>query len=301
MRVFIVISIVFFSFAAQAQLPNDSKIILDEKQDSLRRLGYIMINDTNIATRLNALHAFIPMLTRSLKTESSFYYPFDSLDCVSAMYAPDSSFRIITWQIHLGKGLYRYYGTIQMPGQKLKMYPLFDSSDTMNYHIQDTLTHNGWLGALYYRIIKVYAYGKNCYTLLGYDAYDLFSDRKIADVLWFQQGIPRFGLPIFKFKYKDGHVATANRIFVDYKYNTTASLNYDTLQKMIVYDHTEPEDSTNMGMGFTYVPDGTYEGFKFEGGFWHWIEKVFTFAINQNDNPPVPKPIFDKYKDERFK
>lgn len=300
----IVALICFFVCTAQllmAQLSHDSQMLLDEKQDSLIKIGHVMLNDTNTGKRVDALHKFIPLMTRALRIEGSFYYPFDSLGCISALYAPDSTFRIITWQVHLGKGLFRYYGTIQMPSMKLKMYPLFDASDTMTYHIQDTLTQENWMGALYYKIIKQYAFGRNCYTLLGYDAYDLFSDRKVADVLWFNQGYPRFGLPIFRYKYKDGHTATANRFFLDYKFNAIASMNYDTAQHMIVYDHTEPEDSTNIGLGFTYVPDGTYEGFKFEGGFWNWVEKVFTFAINENDHPPLPKPLFDKTKDDRFK
>jgi hypothetical protein len=78
-------------------------------------------------------------------------------------------------------------------------------------------------------------------------------------------------------------------------------MNYDTTMQMIIYDHTEPEDSAQLGLGFSYLPDGTNEGFKFSGGFWNWIEKVFTFAINENNNPPVPQPIFDKTKDDRFK
>ena len=293
--------LVFTTNLLMAQLSHDSKMLLDDKQDSLIKIGNTMLNDTNTGKRVDALHKFIPVMTRALKIEGSFYYPFDSLGCVSSLYAPDSTFRIITWQVHLGKGLYRYYGTIQMPTMKLKMFPLFDASDTMNYHIQDTLTQENWMGALYYKIVKQYALGRNCYTLLGYDAYDLFSDRKVADVLWFNQGYPRFGLPIFRYKFKDGHTAIANRIFLDYKFNAVASMNYDTTQHMIVYDHTEPEDSTNLGLGFTYVPDGTYEGFKFEGGFWNWVEKVFTFAINENDHPPLPNPVFDKTKDDRFK
>jgi hypothetical protein len=25
---------------------------------------------------------------------------------------------------------------------------------------------------------------------------------------------------------------------------------------------------------------------------WEWVEKVFTFAINEDDNPPIPAPLF---------
>jgi len=298
-------SIILFSFLfclhSQAQLSRDSKMILDELQDSLIKTGEVMINDTNAGKRIDALHKFIPLFTKALKVDGSFYYPFDSLECISHLFAPDSTFKIMTWQLYLGKGINRYFGTIQMRGDKLKMYPLFDASDTMVYHVQSTLTKDNWFGALYYKILKNYSQGKYYYTLLGYDAGDLFCDRKIIDVLWFQEGFPLFGAPLFKFKNADGKTEIKNRIFVDYKFDALANLGYDTSSKIIIYDHMSPEDSITAGLTFSYIPDGTYEGFKFENGFWNWIEKVFTFAINENDHPPLPRPLFDKTKDDRFK
>lgn len=289
------------SSTATAQLSRDSKMMLDELQDSLIKVGEVMVNDTNTGKRVDALHKFIPLMTRALKIEGSFYYSFDSLQSISHLFAPDSSFKILTWQLYLGKGINRYYGTVQMKGDKLKMFPLFDTSDTMEYHNQTILNKDSWYGALYYKILKNYAQGKYYYTLLGYDAGDLFCDRKIIDVLWFQDGYPMFGAPLFKFKNAEGKTDIKNRIFIDYKFDALASLGYDTSQQMIIYDHTAPTDSIELGLTFSYVPDGTYEGFKFENGFWNWIEKVFTFAINENDHPPLPRPLFDKTKDERFR
>ncbi len=295
----LLLSFCVYSFTI-AQLSSDSKMILDDLQDSLIKVGEVMVNDTSTGKRVDALHKFIPLMTKALKVDGSFYYNFDSLQTISHLFAPDSSFKIMTWQLYLGKGIYRYYGTIQMKGEKLKMFPLFDTSDTMDYHNQTTLNKDSWYGVLYYKILKNYSQGKYYYTLLGYDAGDLFCDRKIIDVLWFQEGYPMFGAPLFKYKYPDGKVEIKNRIFIDYKFDALASLGYDTVQKLIIYDHTGPTDSIELGLTFSYVPDGTYEGFKFESGYWNWIEKVFTFAINENDHPPLPKPLFDKTKDERF-
>lgn len=45
--------------------------------------------------------AFTKTLVRALQIKNSFYYPFDSVLGVSKLYAPDTSFRIITWSISL--------------------------------------------------------------------------------------------------------------------------------------------------------------------------------------------------------
>ena len=98
-RIIFIAAFIYFSLAASAQLSRDSKMILDEYQDSLIKIGYTMVNDTNTGKRVDALHKFIPLMTRALKVEGSFYYPFDSLPTISHIYAPDSNFRILTWRL----------------------------------------------------------------------------------------------------------------------------------------------------------------------------------------------------------
>jgi len=73
-------------------------------------------------------------------------------------------------------------------------------------------------------------------------------------------------------------------------------LNYDRDMEMIVFDHVAPPDEKAKGATFSYVPDGTYEGFVWLNDHWNWVEKVFTFAINENDNPPIPVPKFGEPK-----
>lgn len=284
-----------------AQLSKDSRMILQEKEDTLKQIGYTMLNDTSAGKRIDALHKLIPVMVRALKVPESFFYPFDSLNMISVLYAPDSNFRILTWQLHMGKGVFRYYGAIQMNSENLQMYPLFDVSDTIGFHSQAILDHNHWFGCLYYKILKHYYDGKYYYTLLGYDANDILAERKLIDVLWFDENRPKFGAPIFHYVFRDGNRKTLNRIFIDYKFDAKVTLNYDTSMSLIVYDHTSPPDTNQKGAFFVYVPDGTYEGFKWTPSGWQWVEQVFHFAINQNDNPPMPKPIFGGKKDERFK
>ena len=78
------------------------------------------------------------------------------------------------------------------------------------------------------------------------------------------------------------------------EWNATTTLNYDPAMQMIVFDHVAPPTDKAKGATFTYVPDGTYEGFVWKSNRWNWVEKVFTFAINEDDNPPIPVPLFGK-------
>ncbi len=269
-------------------------------EDSLHLLSNRFTGDTLLEERRKACYAFIPMFVSALKHDNSFYYPFDSFETVSKIYSPDSLFRIFTWQLVLPRGKFRYYGVIQMKSTKLKMFPLFDMSDTMPYHPQLVTTHSNWYGALYYNIISKQADKKTIYTLFGFEAADAITRRKVVEVLTFDDsGKPKFGAPLFYFKYDSTRAKmrdTLNRFFIEYKYNASTVLNYDTALSMIVFDHVAPPQQKAEGATFSYVPDGTYEGFIWKSNRWNWVEKVFTFAINEADNPPVPVPLFGEPK-----
>ena len=245
--------------------------------------------------RKAACYQFIPKLISALRMDNSFYYPFDSLPEVSKIYPPDSTFRILTWQMHYPKGRFRYYGVIQMRSQKMKIYPLRDLRDTLPFHPQRVLTKDNWYGEIYYRIVERTYQKKAYYTLFGFEAADFISRRKIVDILTFDaDGSPRFGAPLFcktdssRYKVRD----TLNRFFIEYKWSASPTLNYDNNKEMIVFDHLAPPNPKANGVYVAYTQDGTYEGFKWMTNHWEWVEKVFTFAINEDDNPPIPAPLF---------
>jgi hypothetical protein len=60
---------------------------------------------------------------------------------------------------------------------------------------------------------------------------------------------------------------------------------------MIVYEHLISE-SNEPNKKWTLVGDGDYEGFKWKGGKWVHIEKVFN-VITPLNQEPVPNPIRD--------
>ena len=96
------------------------------------------------------------MLVRSLKIPNSFYFPFDSLQTISKLYAPDSSFRIFTWQIKKDVYVFIQRGAIQMrtADGSLKLIPLHDVSMFTKKPEDSVRGANNWIGAIYYESFR---------------------------------------------------------------------------------------------------------------------------------------------------
>ncbi|MBC7903535.1 MAG: hypothetical protein H7Y27_08930, partial [Gemmatimonadaceae bacterium] len=195
--------ILLFSAFAVAGLPvNAQKLTASAKkvfvrhEDSLKAVADSMINGETAGKRFRSDSLFVRMLVRALKNKNSFNYTFDSLPTISRLYAPDSTFRIFTWQMKKDDYMYLQKGAIQMRTQdgSLKLIPLTDQS-MFTAKPQDSIrTRVNWIGAIYYKIIQKTFNGKNYYTLLGYDDYSVGSNRKWMDVLSFNEnGEPLFG------------------------------------------------------------------------------------------------------------
>jgi hypothetical protein len=262
--------------------------LLAKKEDSLKILAGKMINALDGNERYEACMQFIPHLVNTLKTPYSFAYPFDSIKEVSIVYPEDSSFRIFTWAITTTNAAYRFYGAMQMrtPDGSLKLFPFFDNSQfTRN---MDTITSNkAWIGALYYNMITTQYGGRTFYTLLGWHGYNFRSNEKLLDVLTFEKGKPVFGAPVFNFENDSIPGKIRNRFLLIYKRDGNAGLNYDPDKKMIIFDHLVPLNGQPQEK-YTLVPDGTYEGFKWEKGYWVHVPRIFHTV---SDKPPLPVPV----------
>lgn len=252
-------------------------------------------NDSlNFEERVANIHDFIPRFVTSLKEKNSFNYPFDSLGYVSKIVAPDNAFRIFTWQLKEPLGTHRYYGAIQFNSEDLQMKPLFDYSDTMMYHTQEVLKPNNWYGCLYYNVVmKETATGKKVYTLFGLDQADFVSNRKIMEVMTIEEDQQIFfgAEPIIEYYDSLGFlIEKKNRIFVEYTDKAVLGLNYNLEKEMVVFDHVSPPTEKEKDAKFSYVPDGTYEGFEWKNSKWIWKERVYKYSIGKPDSPPVPMP-----------
>jgi hypothetical protein len=264
------------------------------KEDSLKKYSLDIANDDDPQSKFGADSVFTRMFVKALKGHNSFYYPFDSLQTISRLYAPDSSFRIFTWQLVLDENIVSQHGAIQMRTNdgSLKLFPLIDKTKIIN-DIEDTISDNkSWIGAIYYKIIETQYNGHNYYTLLGYDEDNIRSNRKLIEVLTFNDNNqPVFGGHYFAFEKTFIEKPPIARYIMEYKKDASPKLNYDLDLKMIVVEHLESETGEPQKK-WTLIPDGDYEGFKWEGGMWVHIDKIFN-QVTPEGQEPVPAPLKD--------
>jgi hypothetical protein len=274
--------------SAQSHLSGGAETAFQQREDSIKGYAFNIVNDSTPEGRFRSDSLFVRSLVRALKLPYSFYYPFDSLQTISRLYAPDSSFRIFTWEFKKDNYLYLQEGAIQInqPDGSLKLYPLFDASMFTGNPLDSVRTRQNWIGAIYYRIIEKTWQGKNYYTLLGFDDYTETSNKKWMEVLTFSpQGEPRFGGPFFSFQEDSVRKPTQYRFNIEYKKEAGTRFNYDPSLDLVVFDELISEDNQPQKKE-TYVPDGEFEAFQWKNGKWVHMQKgVFTAKMKDGDFP----------------
>lgn len=293
-RIFFLLVLAFSQSIAFAQLSASDLEFLQTKEDSLKEYSRAMVFSEDAGTRFRSDSFFVRTLVRALKVKNSFYYPFDSLN-VSRLYAPDSTFRIFTWQLKKDEYVYLQKGAIQMntPDGSLKLFPLFDNSMFTKNPLDSVRSHQNWIGAIYYRIVQKEHNGKQYYTLLGFDDFSINSNKKWMEVLHFnERGEPVFGGRFFSFKNDTIKRPDQLRFHIEYKKEAKTFFNYDPEKDYIVFDHLvsesdEPEDKS------TYIPTGEFEAFEWKDGQWVHIPKLdFNFRLKDGEFP-VEATIYD--------
>jgi len=255
------------------------KIFLLKKEDSLKKVGLKIVQGRDAADRFFADSAFTRIFVRALKTRNSFNYAFDSIVNISKLYAPDSSFKIFTWQLMINENTIRQHGAIQMrtADGSLKVFPLIDKSDMITNQTDSISDNNAWMGAVYYKIIQKEYKGETFYTLLGFDENNIKSDKKIMDVLQFVKGKPVFGNKLFIMENSDKPQNQMARYILEYKKEAAARLTFDEDLGAIVFDELTSESNTP-NKKWTLVPDGEYNGFVWKNGKWVLTSNLFAGA-----------------------
>ncbi len=276
------IKYLLFLFVVCSGLRSKAQVLDSLTIDSLRNfefrlsgLGEQMVRSFDEDTRLTSGKQFIRHIARALKINNSYYYPFASLKNVMIIKSPDDLFRIISWNVATNDEKFRYFGVIQMNPEKLKklnkksliykdFYPLIDRSDSIDNFLFKVTDADHWYGATYYKIIKTSYKKVDYYTVLGWDGAGPKSNKKLADVLIFTDGIPMFGAPVFDLKRK----AKFYRMIFEFSNNATMALRYDDKKKYLIYENIVPDKPANAGNFESYLPDGTFEYMIWKKGIW---------------------------------
>jgi len=203
----------------------------------------------------------------------SFGYPFDSLTRIGKIYSPDKKFRLITWNVQTSDGRHICHGIIQYRMRRTKpclVYILNDRSDEINDPESARLDQKRWWGALYYDILLNRSGGRKIYTLIGFNPHDIYSNKKVIDVLAFGKELkPSFGEPVFQTE-----KGIRYRLIYEFSPDIVMRLRYEPGQKMIILDHLAPIKPALEGNDRFYAPDGSYDGFMFRKGIWEYQPDV---------------------------
>ena len=107
------------------------------------------------------------------------------------------------------------------------------------------------------------------------------------------EGEPVFGGPFISMKADSVNAKTKllPRFSIQYKKEAKTFFNYDRELDLIVFDHLISE-SDEPDRKDTYIPDGDFEGFKWQNGQWVHVEKVFNFQL-KDGNFPLEEKLYD--------
>lgn len=280
MRLSITILAAFLCLGSFAQKSKKNAELDSAYVDSIRNfeyqlegLSYNIINAEDKVERITSCYYFIQTLKKALMVPNSFDYDFNSLKTVSAIKPDDNAFRMFTWNLLLDSGKYMYFGALQMNdgSDSLRLFGLYDSSEYNRDVDYGQFDHRHWMGALVYQIHHYKWKRKDYYITFGWDGQDARTNRKIIDVLWFDEdGNPQFGEEIFNF---EGDLLA--RLIFDFNDRSAMLCRYDKNEKAIVFANLVPLNPVMKGRYENYVPDGTYDYLEFDKGTWRRKKMLF--------------------------
>jgi hypothetical protein len=269
------------SICVCAQSVNSRTLI----QDSLTKLISVIWKQKSDSARLKANSRFFNQFRSVLESEQYLEIALDSIGGITRVASDDGLLRIFTWNVPLTDGSNKYFGLIQLVQENRLVIPLQSTENQSSDFYSTQFSPQTWYGAIYYKLIQVETGTKKAYTLLGWDGYTSTSNRKIIDIIYFDNsGNIIFGMPVFKtergIKY---------RVVFEYAEKANMLLRYDfqairvekrnKIKKepawLIVMDRLVPMDPSMKGMPKYYVPSGdTYDGYIFKDGYWVLVEDI---------------------------
>jgi hypothetical protein len=231
-----------------------------------------LVGNYNDADRIHINDSIRLILDDYVKSDSVFTHRFINLRYLGQIVSPDSSLKIITWNLVLenepGK-YFCYFIKKQDSVKENRIYRLSVGYNGNPVHTDTTYTGPGWYGALYYDIRPYIINNSRCWILLGIDFGNSDISRKIIEVLTFS---PEDSI-VFGRKWFVSGEEKAYRAVFEYASNAMMSLKFKS-DSSIVFDHLVPFSSAHKDDHQYYGPDYSFDAYNFENGFWKLILNV---------------------------
>jgi hypothetical protein len=251
----------------------------------------ITINAVDADHRVRANEQLVQLIETYLANEEADLAALkDEVPFISQQQLEGSAHTIYTWQVSVSDDAFETYGYVKEAGGKVVKLQDLDVLDGDT--VYEELSPDRWLGALYYNTIPTIVDGQQAWLLFGYDGHSKFDRIKVCDVIRFVDGEPVFGAEIFK--RGDGpRPDVRSRLLLSYSSDSNVTLNYNPNLNIIMHDHLINRMGRLPGQGTTWLSDGSYEGYMWDGEYWVYDEKVFEQVL-QEGNYPRPTPVLEQ-------
>ncbi|MFO8021944.1 MAG: hypothetical protein R6U65_05725, partial [Perlabentimonas sp.] len=264
---------------------------LQNNEKDIQTLLNEIIKTESITKRLELNKEVVTKLHECLQINESFDYSFDKLENIGKLKSDDGKLRVFTWNLPLQNGTQKYFGFIQIKQNgNIKVFALNDNREGFEDPQNDITTSENWYGALYYYLHEVEANNNTYYTLLGVDLNNLLSTKRVIEALHINhKGEPVLGYPLFRVRNQ-----VINRIIFEYSSRANLVLKWDERHEMIVFNHLTPLQPNFTGNFQYYVPDLSFDGFRFEENQWVYTPDIDIRNPKRDSRPtPVEAPEED--------
>jgi hypothetical protein len=255
-------------------IANESSKDPNEIFDEMKLKVKVFSQDSSVVKRRAANHRFVQEMVRLVKTGKSWDMPWAELAPVSILITPDLKWRIMSWSVQLEQNSRRHYGCVW--GQKGNFFPLIDQMAN-RFENDEVFDNRQWPGAVYYQLLPVTADQNNkvCYALVGYDAREPFSQRKVLEWLCPDpaQNMVQVGAPLIDYEGR-----SLCRWQLSYPRDVQVQLQWDKDRSLVYFDHLISRGSDPSSESFDYIPDGSFDGLV-------WGKERFVFEEMPNYQP----------------
>ncbi len=256
--------------------------------NELAALGRSILEEPAYVDRLAANEQFTEKLMAYVASSQGYNDELSEVTNMMRLQIPDA-FTIYSWMMPDSAFKYEHLGLvvgISKKGERV-ITLLQNARKTIEEPQYQLLSATHWFGAVYYQVVpkkkKRRKKQKKVFTLLGYAPDDQINQKIVEVITIDKKGKPTFGAKIFKLdEFMDLRLRQpATRLVLQYNGDYSASVKWNEEEKMIIMDHLSPADDRLKGVYQTYGPDMSYDGLRWEKGWWV-LEKEVDFNSGQD-------------------